>query len=329
MIARADRAGQVQRIAYRRVISERQTALEFRAVNKLGAVEILGLARSVRSVVIIDPRLQIQRIGGERQSGRRTDRQFALDAISLGIGNIVEPRESGVDRIGEIGADLLVAIIIIESGQIRLHHAVGERRLHAHFIGGQLFLLHRRILAREVCGVDRRGARFIATRDRCVEQGVVVRRPVERDAPRDIIFLEQRLHLAKGPGRGIEGVALSLCDLRREHAIGLQIQRAVHDIDVRQHIAVEVARAAIVALLVFGIAHPDGQLQLFGQFGIGIGKDTPCRGANPADILIGAEGLAELERRISGRVEQRAGEQRCPRSADQPDIGILAEQRPV
>src|SRR3546814_9178516 len=46
-----------------------------------------------------------------------------------------------------------------------------------------------------------RRPRLIAARYRGIEQGVVVRRPVERGAPRDVIFVKQRLHLAEGADR--------------------------------------------------------------------------------------------------------------------------------
>ena len=57
------------------------------------------------------------------------------------------------------------------------------------FISGELFPLYRRILAGEIRGVDRRRARFIAARDRRIEQRIGTGRPVEREAPREIICL--------------------------------------------------------------------------------------------------------------------------------------------
>src|SRR3546814_6056504 len=89
--------------------------------------------------------------------------------------------------------------------------------------------------------------------------------------------------------------------------------------------SIEVARTAVVALLVLGIAHPDGQLELVGEFGVGVGKNAPRLGADAAEILIGAEGLTEFGQRIAARVERRP-EQGHARAADQPDIGILPEQ---
>src|SRR3546814_20168473 len=49
LVSRADRAGQADRVADRRVIGERHAALKFGAVDEFGAVEILGLYRRVRS----------------------------------------------------------------------------------------------------------------------------------------------------------------------------------------------------------------------------------------------------------------------------------------
>src|SRR3546814_1375456 len=67
---------------FRSIIGECHAALEFGAVDEFGAVEIFGLPRGVGAVIIIDPRLQPQRVGGERQPRRRADRQRSEEHTS-------------------------------------------------------------------------------------------------------------------------------------------------------------------------------------------------------------------------------------------------------
>ena len=82
-------------------------------------------------------------------------------------------------------------------------------------------------------------------------------------------------------------------------------------------------------MLVLGIAQPGRQLELVRQLPVGISENAPRLRADAPEIFIGAERLRKIGRGITVRIENRTRQKRYARRADQPDIGVLAQQGAV
>src|SRR3546814_19425088 len=83
LIAQADRAVDVQRVAHRRIVGRDDAALEPRAVDEFRSIEILRLSAGIGADILDNAGLPPQTVGGDRPAWRRRRHHLALAALTL------------------------------------------------------------------------------------------------------------------------------------------------------------------------------------------------------------------------------------------------------